>query len=126
MAHLQEAAVKQINEICERYKDEKTPLMMILSDIQKEYGYIPLEVQELVLDCREKDIGFIAMQPLCGGVVQNIPLALGFFSQFDSAVPVWGAHSQEELQQILYFTENPPVIDEKFEQELEKARFFFN
>ena len=48
MAHLQEAAVKQINEICKRYKDEKTPLMMILSDIQKEYGYIPLEVQELV------------------------------------------------------------------------------
>ena len=48
MAHLQEAAVKQITEICERYKDEETPLMMILSDIQKEYGYIPLEVQELV------------------------------------------------------------------------------
>lgn len=48
MAHLQDAAVKQINEICDRYKDETTPLMMILSDIQKEYGYIPLEVQELV------------------------------------------------------------------------------
>ncbi|MBQ0035282.1 MAG: NAD(P)H-dependent oxidoreductase subunit E [Firmicutes bacterium] len=48
MAHLQEAAVKQITEICDRYKDEQTPLMMILSDIQKEYGYIPLEVQELV------------------------------------------------------------------------------
>ena len=48
MAHLQEAAVKQITEICDRYKDEETPLMMILSDIQKEYGYIPLEVQELV------------------------------------------------------------------------------
>ena len=48
MAHLHEAAVKQICEICERYKDETTPLMMILSDIQKEYGYIPLEVQELV------------------------------------------------------------------------------
>lgn len=48
MAHLQEAAVKRINEIYNRYKDEKTPLMMILSDIQKEYGYIPLEVQELV------------------------------------------------------------------------------
>ena len=48
MAHLQEAAVKQITEICERYKNEETPLMMILSDIQKEYGYIPLEVQELV------------------------------------------------------------------------------
>lgn len=49
MAHLSEAAVKQINEICDRYLGkEKTPLMMILSDIQKEYGYIPLDVQELV------------------------------------------------------------------------------
>ena len=48
MSQLSEAAVKQINEICDRYAQEKTPLMMILSDIQKEYGYIPLEVQELV------------------------------------------------------------------------------
>jgi NADH-quinone oxidoreductase subunit E/NADP-reducing hydrogenase subunit HndA len=48
MAHLQATAVKKINEICDRYVDERTPLMMILSDIQKEYGYIPLEVQEIV------------------------------------------------------------------------------
>ena len=48
MAKLQEHAVKQITEIVERYKNEATPMMLILSDIQKEYGYIPLEVQELV------------------------------------------------------------------------------
>lgn len=48
MAHLSESAVVKINEICDRYISEPTPLMMILSDIQKEYGYIPLEVQELV------------------------------------------------------------------------------
>ena len=48
MAHLQAAAEKQIIEIISRYQNEKTPLMMILSDIQKEFGYIPLEVQELV------------------------------------------------------------------------------
>ena len=48
MAHLQDKAVKQIEEIIARYEDEETPLMMILSDIQREYGYIPLEVQELV------------------------------------------------------------------------------
>lgn len=48
MAKLSDSAVAQINEICARYVDEKTPLMMILSDIQKEYGYIPLEVQEIV------------------------------------------------------------------------------
>jgi NADH-quinone oxidoreductase subunit E/NADP-reducing hydrogenase subunit HndA len=48
MAKLQGHAVEQITEIVNRYKGEGTPLMMILSDIQKEYGYIPLEVQELV------------------------------------------------------------------------------
>ena len=48
MAKLQEHAVKLITEIVERYKNEPTPTMMILEDIQKEYGYIPLEVQELV------------------------------------------------------------------------------
>ncbi len=48
MAGLNSTAVAKIKEICARYKDEQTPLMMILSDIQNEYGYIPLEVQEVV------------------------------------------------------------------------------
>ena len=48
MAHISENGVKTICEICDRYANEKTPLMMILSDIQNEYGYIPLDVQKLV------------------------------------------------------------------------------
>jgi len=48
MQRLSEAAVKQINEICDRHANDKTPLMMILSDIQKEYGYVPVDVQEIV------------------------------------------------------------------------------
>ena len=48
MAALSEAAVRQINEICDRYQDAATPLIMILSDIQNEFGYVPPEVQEIV------------------------------------------------------------------------------
>lgn len=48
VSKLNGAAEKQIVEICDRYKGEKTPLIMILSDIQREYGYVPLEVQEIV------------------------------------------------------------------------------
>lgn len=48
MSKLSEAAVAQINSICDRYAGETTPLMMILSDIQREYGYIPVDVQEIV------------------------------------------------------------------------------
>ena len=48
MGNISATAAAKITEICNRHKDEKTPLMMILSDIQNEYGYIPLEVQEVV------------------------------------------------------------------------------
>ncbi|MCR5737519.1 MAG: NAD(P)H-dependent oxidoreductase subunit E [Eubacterium sp.] len=48
MGKINATAVAKIEEICDRYTNEKTPLMMILSDIQNEYGYIPLEVQEIV------------------------------------------------------------------------------
>lgn len=48
MEQLSPSSKKQILEIIARYKEQRTPLMMILSDIQKEYGYIPLEVQEIV------------------------------------------------------------------------------
>ncbi len=41
-------AVNQIKEICARYKDEPSPLMLVLADVQNEYGYIPLEVQEII------------------------------------------------------------------------------
>ncbi len=51
MGHLQEAAVKRIHAICDKHKGANTPLIMILSDIQKDFGYVPLEVQEEVSKC---------------------------------------------------------------------------
>ncbi len=39
---------KEIAAICEQYKDEPSPLMLILEEVQKKFGYIPLEVQELI------------------------------------------------------------------------------
>ncbi|MCR5491435.1 MAG: NAD(P)H-dependent oxidoreductase subunit E [Bacilli bacterium] len=40
--------VKGVEAICDKYASEPSPLMMILSAVQKEYGYIPLEVQEII------------------------------------------------------------------------------
>ena len=48
MPHLSTAAVAKIEEICDRYAEERTPLIMILSDVQKEFGYVPLDVQEII------------------------------------------------------------------------------
>ena len=86
----------------------------------------PDESGEIVKLCEEHDVGFIAMQPLGGGIIQNIPLAFGFLHQYESVIPIWGIQTQEELEQILYFYEHPPVIDEKFNQDVERIRNFFN
>ena len=45
---LQTHAVELIRSICKKYKNEPSPLMIVLSEVQKEYGYIPLEVQEII------------------------------------------------------------------------------
>ena len=42
--------LQAINEIIEKRKNMETPLMMILSDFQHKYGYIDLEVQQIVAD----------------------------------------------------------------------------
>lgn len=84
------------------------------------------EVVDLIKLCEENDVGFIAMQPLGGGLLENIPIAFGFLNQYESVVPIWGVQTQEELTQILYFNEHPPVIDEKFQSDVEKIRNFFN
>ena len=39
---------KEILEIINNRKNMETPLMMILSDIQNKYGYIDLEVQQII------------------------------------------------------------------------------
>ena len=84
------------------------------------------EVSDFADLCAEKDVGFIAMQPLNGGIITNIPLAFGFLSQKENVVPVWGCRTQTELEQIVYFNNHPPVIDEKFKEEVNRMREFFN
>lgn len=84
------------------------------------------EANELIKLCEEHDVGFIAMQPLGGGLLENIPIAFGFLNQYENVVPIWGVQTQEELTQILYFHEHPPVIDDSFHKDVEKIRTFFN
>lgn len=98
------------------YETIQFPFSMISSE----------ETIELVKLCEEHDAGFIAMQPLCGGLVENIPLAFGFLHQFENVIPIWGVMTSAQMDQILYFNEHPPVIDEKFHEDVERIRMFFN
>lgn len=45
---LRSEARKDIIAICHENADKPSPLMIILEEIQRKYGYIPMEAQELV------------------------------------------------------------------------------
>ena len=109
-----ETAIKAVES--DLYETIQFPFNVLSSDA----------VIELVKLCQEHDVGFIAMQPLCGGVVDNIPLAFGFLQQYENVVPIWGVQTLEQMEQILYFNEHPTVIDKKFEEDVENLRNFFN
>ena len=40
--------IEGVKTICDEFANEPSPLMMILSAVQKKYGYIPLEVQKVI------------------------------------------------------------------------------
>lgn len=66
---------------------------------------------ELVRLCREKNVGFVCMKAMSGGLVTDARLPFAWLSQFDHIVPIWGVQRMEELEQLLSFSENPPALD---------------
>ena len=40
--------VSYVREICHQHKDEPSPLVVILEEVQKKYGYVPVELQEVI------------------------------------------------------------------------------
>ncbi len=44
----------------------------------------------LVQGCKEKNIGFIAMKALSGGLITNSAAAYAFEDQYDNVLPIWG------------------------------------
>ena len=57
--------------------------------------------EELLSLAREHDVGFIAMKPLAGGVLENITLAFKYLFQFPDVVPIPGIEKAPEMTQIL-------------------------
>src|SRR6056297_104119 len=73
----------------------------------------------IVESCREKNIGFIAMKALSGGLITNSAMAYAFIDQYDNVAPIWGVQSESELDEFLSYQDNPPVMDEKMKTAIE-------
>ncbi len=77
---------------------------------------------ELVNLCKEKNMGFIAMKALSGGLITNSAAAYAFLAQYDNVLPIWGVQRESELDEFLSYIENPPYMTVELEDFIENER----
>ena len=68
---------------------------------------------ELVKLCKEKNVGFVCMKGLAGGLITNGKAAMAFMMQYDNALPIWGIQKEEELEEWLSYMDNTPEMDDE-------------
>ena len=69
----------------------------------------------LVEKCKEKNMGFIAMKALSGGLITNSAAAYAFLAQYDNVLPIWGVQREKELDEFISYVDNPPCMTDELE-----------
>ena len=91
--------------------------------LQFPFSYLASEKDvALVTLCREKNVGFIAMKALSGGLITDSAAAMAFMSQFDNVLPIWGVQREKELDQWLSYMEETPEMTEERRKVIERDR----
>ena len=76
----------------------------------------------LVKLCKEKNVGFVGMKALSGGLVTDARIPFAYLSEFDNVVPIWGFQKMWELEQVLGFSENPIELTPEIRELIAKDR----
>lgn len=77
---------------------------------------------ELVRLCAEKNVGFVAMKALSGGLITNSAAAYAALAQYENVLPIWGVQRESELSEFLSYIENPPVLTPELAAVIERDR----
>ena len=85
--------------------------------LQFPFSYLASPEEEaLVRLCAERDVGFICMKALAGGLITRSDVAYAFLADVPVA-PIWGIQRERELDEFLSYQNDPPRMDD------EKAEF---
>ena len=86
----------------------------LFDTLQFPFSYLSSEKDEaLVRLCAEKNIGFVAMKALSGGLITDIFAARAWMSGFANAVPIWGIQRELELDLLLAAMESDGVLSDE-------------
>lgn len=91
--------------------------------LQFPFSYLSSERELALADkCREKNMGFIAMKALAGGIITDSRAAYAFIGQYDNVMPIWGIQKENELDEWLSFMLETPVMTDEIKNEIDADR----
>ncbi len=95
-----------------RFETMQYPLSYLSSE--EEFGLVRL--------CRERNMGYIAMKALAGGLLTNARAVYAFMGQQEGVVPIYGIQTMEELEQWLALADEEPQMDETLQAVIDADR----
>ena len=91
--------------------------------LQFPFSYLAGEQElELVRKCREKDMGFIAMKGMAGGLIRDGFTAAAWMAQQEGVVPIWGVQREQELDQFLQCIREGAELTPERQERIERDR----
>ena len=91
--------------------------------LQYPFSYLSSEREEaLTYACKEKNMGFIAMKGLAGGLINRSDAAMAFMLKYDNVIPIWGVQKEKELEEWLSFMDKEPEMTKEIRTFIEQER----
>ncbi len=88
--------------------------------LQFPFSYLASQTEmDLVKLCKEKNVGFICMKALSGGLITKSDVAYAYLNEFDSVLPIWGIQRETELDEFLSYQEKAPEYTEEMKRYVE-------
>jgi predicted aldo/keto reductase-like oxidoreductase len=91
--------------------------------VQFPFNFVTSEASSRLLPlAQEHDVGFIAMKPLAGGMLDNARLAIKYLLQFDNVLPDPGIERIEEIEEIVGIVDGSWALTAGERREMERIQ----
>lgn len=80
--------------------------------LQFPFSYLATDRElQLVKTAEAKNVGFIAMKALSGGLLPDARVSYAWLMEYPTVLPIWGIQRESELDEFLLYDKNPPELD---------------